>query len=175
MNRWIYWRNIGFYASCRSLYRLLNYIGCKPEELSPLLHINLSVTKNCPFYVQDIWKVRSCKTCISTLLTINLQTKTHHTHPKLLFLHVKRDTDCCGFALFFRGLASCEWKVNNLPARLPMNVFNLKEKTIMNWWSGVTIEMTLVGINAASNFVNLLSLDFCSQGQVFYFKVLNII
>ena len=74
-----------------------------------LLYINLSVTKNCPFYVQDIWKVRSCKTCISTLLTINLQTKTHHTHPQLLFLHIKRDTDCCGFALFFRGLASCEW------------------------------------------------------------------
>jgi hypothetical protein len=74
-----------------------------------LLYINLSVTKNCPFYVQDIWKVRSCKTCISTLLTINLQAKTHHTHPQLLFLHIKRDTDCCGFALFFRGLASCEW------------------------------------------------------------------
>jgi hypothetical protein len=28
--------------------------------------------------------------------------------------------------------------------------------------------MTFVGINAASNFVNLFSLDFCSQGQVFY-------
>ena len=35
--------------------------------------------------------------------------KTHHTHPQLLFFHIKRDTDCCGFALFFRGLASCEW------------------------------------------------------------------
>ena len=94
MNRWIYWRNIGLCSSCRSLYRLLNYIGWKPEELSPVLYINLSVAKNFPFYVQDIWKVRSCKTCISTLLTINLQTKTHHTHPKLLklCLHVKRET-----------------------------------------------------------------------------------
>jgi hypothetical protein len=115
------------------------------------------------------------KTCISTLLTINLQTKTyhiHHTHPKLLklFLHVKRDTDCWGFALFFRGLASGELKVNKLPTRLPMNVFNLKEKTMMNWLSCVTIEMIFVGISAASNFVNLLSLDFCSQGQVFSLK-----
>ena len=50
MNRWIYWRNIGFCASC-SLYRLLNYIGCTPEELSPLLYINHSVTKNCSQYV----------------------------------------------------------------------------------------------------------------------------
>ena len=149
MNRWIYWRNIGLCSSCRSLYRLLNYIGWKPEALSPVLYINLSVAKNFPFYVQDIWKVRSCKTCISTLLTINLQTKTHHTHPKLLklFLHVQRDTDCCGFAFFFRGLASGELKVNKLPARLPMNVFNLKEKTTMNWWSCVTIEMIRVGIN----------------------------
>jgi len=115
MSRWIYWRNIGLCSSCRSLYRLLNYIGWKPEELSPVLYINLSVAKNFPFYVQDIWKVRSCKTCISTLLTINLQTKTHHTHPKLLklFLHVKRDTDCCGFAFFFRGLASGELKVTS--------------------------------------------------------------
>jgi hypothetical protein len=87
-----------------------------------------------------------------------------------LFLHVKRDTHCCSFALFFRGLASGELKVNKLSARLPMNVFNLKEKTMMNWWSCATIEMTLVGIYAASNFVNLLSLDFCSQGQIFTLK-----
>ena len=119
MNRWkIYWRNIGLCSSCRSSYRLLNYIGWKPEELSPVLYINLSVAKNFPFYVQDIWKVRSCKTCVSTLLKINLQTKANHTHPKLLkwFLQVKRDADCCGFALFFRGLASGELKVNKLPA-----------------------------------------------------------
>jgi hypothetical protein len=44
--------------------------------------------------------------------------------------------------LFFRGLASGELKVNKLPTRLPMNVFNLKEKTMMNWLSCVTIEMT---------------------------------
>jgi hypothetical protein len=54
--------NFGWCLSCRSLYRLLNYIGWKPEELSPVLYINLSVAKNFPFYVQDIWKVRSCKT-----------------------------------------------------------------------------------------------------------------
>jgi hypothetical protein len=52
------------------------YMGYwEPEELSPLLYINLSVAKNFPFYVQDICKVRSPKTCISTLLTINLQTQ----------------------------------------------------------------------------------------------------
>jgi hypothetical protein len=28
-------------------------------------------------------------------------------------------------------------------------------------------DKNLIGINAESNFVNLLSLDFCSQGQVF--------
>jgi hypothetical protein len=48
-------------------------------------------------------------------------------------LHVKGDTDCCGFALIFRGLASGELKINKLPTRLPMNVFNLKEKTMKNW------------------------------------------
>jgi hypothetical protein len=165
----MYWKNIGFCSSWRSLYRLVNYTDWKPAVLSPLLHVNLSVAKNFPFYVQDIWKVRLCKTYISTSLTINLQTKTHHTHPKVLklFLHVKCYTDCCGLAF----MASGELKVNKLPARLPMNVFNLKEKTMMNWWSWVTIEMTLVGITAASNFVNLLSLDLCSQGQVFYFNV----
>ena len=36
------------------------------------------------------------------------------------------------FAFFFRGLASGELKVNKLPAWLPMNVFNLKEKTMMH-------------------------------------------
>ena len=66
-----------FCSSYHSLYSLLNYIGWKAEELSPLLYINLSIAKkNLPFYVQDIWKVMSCKTFISTLLTINLQTKT---------------------------------------------------------------------------------------------------
>jgi hypothetical protein len=139
MNRWIYWRNIGLCSSCRSLYRLLNYIGWKPEELSPVLYINLSVAKNFPFYVQDIWKVRSCKTCISTLLTINLQTKTHHTHTKLLklFLHVKRDTDWCGFAFFFRGLASGELKVNKLPAHYQWMSSTWRKR---RWWIG---EVTL--------------------------------
>jgi hypothetical protein len=55
----------------RSQRQNANNFGWKPEELSPVLYINLSVAKNFPFYVQDIRKVRSCKTCISTLLTIN--------------------------------------------------------------------------------------------------------
>jgi hypothetical protein len=91
INRWIYWRNIGLCSSCRSSYRLLNYIGWKPEELSPVLYINLSVAKNFPFYVQDIWKVRSCKTCISTLLTINLQTKTCKINLNLVYLKISND------------------------------------------------------------------------------------
>jgi hypothetical protein len=49
-------------------------------------------------------------------------------------------------------LASGELKVNKLPAWLPMNVFNLKEKTMMNWLSCATIEMTFVGITPGMEF-----------------------
>ena len=39
-----------FCSSYHSLYSLLNYIGWKAEELSPLLYINLSIAKKtCPF------------------------------------------------------------------------------------------------------------------------------
>ena len=69
----------------------ISVFGWKPEELSPVLYINLSVAKNFPFYVKDIWKVRSCKTCISTLRTINLQTKTCKINLILVYLKIPND------------------------------------------------------------------------------------
>lgn len=149
MNRWIYWRNIGLCSSCRSLYRLLNYIGWKPEGLSPVLYVNLSVAKTSPFTFKtsERWGHANhvLLHCLQSICRQKPTTPTQNCWNS--FCMWKGTQTVAALISFFRGLASGELKVNKLHARLPMNAFNLKEKTMMNWWSCATIEMIRVGIS----------------------------
>jgi hypothetical protein len=82
--------------------------------------------------------------------------------------------------LFFRGLASCEWKVKLVKLRYNWNDSRWHKRGIHFHLTSVprvkcfTFKFTFTWLLFPGSSVllsSLLSLDFCSQGQVFYFKV----
>jgi hypothetical protein len=95
----------------------LNSIGCTPEELSPLLYINLSVTKKLPLLRSRHLKGKVMQNMYFYIAYNQSADKNPPHPPKIIVSAHKKGYRLLRFALFFRGLASCEWKVKLVKLR----------------------------------------------------------